>query len=36
MKMIRSKEFSVVSEASKYNVILVGIEDYYLIMEIVG
>ncbi|MBI5458131.1 nucleotidyltransferase domain-containing protein [Methanobacterium sp.] len=36
MMMIRSKEFSVVSEATKYNVILVGIEDYYRVMEIVG
>jgi predicted nucleotidyltransferase len=34
--MIKSYEFSVVSEATKYNVILVGIEDYYRVMEIAG
>jgi len=34
--MIRSKEFSVVSEAIKSNVILLCIEDYYLLMELVG
>jgi hypothetical protein len=27
--MLRSKEFTVVSEAIKKNIILVGIEDYY-------
>ncbi len=34
--MMRSKEFSVVSEATNNNVILVGIEDYYRVMEIAG
>lgn len=34
LTMIRSKQFSVVSEATRYNVILVGIEDYYRVMEI--
>jgi hypothetical protein len=31
--MERSKDFSVVSEAIKRNIILVGIEDYYRLME---
>lgn len=31
--MLKSKEFSVVSEAVKYNVILLGIETYYLLLE---
>jgi DNA-binding transcriptional regulator YhcF (GntR family) len=34
MMMIRSYEFSDVSEATRYNIILVGIEDYYRVMEI--
>jgi DNA polymerase sigma len=29
MSMLRSKEFTVVSEATRYNVLLFGIEDYY-------
>jgi hypothetical protein len=31
--MLKTKEFSVVSEAIKNNIILVGIEDYYRLME---
>lgn len=31
--MAKSREFSVVSEAMKHNVILAGIEDYYRIAE---
>ena len=34
--MLLSKEFSVVSEAVKGNVILVGIEDYYRLLENAG
>lgn len=33
MKMAKSKEFNVVSEAMKNNVILIGIEDYYRMVE---
>jgi predicted nucleotidyltransferase len=36
LSMERSKDFSVVSEAIKRNIILVGIEDYYRLMENVG
>lgn len=36
IKMGRSKEFSVVSEAMKNNIILVGVEDYYRLVEHVG
>lgn len=36
MMMISSNEFSVVLEATKYNVILVGIEDYYRVMRNAG
>lgn len=36
LSMERSKEFSVVSEAIKRNIILIGIEDYYRLMENVG
>lgn len=36
ISMIKSKEFSVVLEATRNNVILVGIEDYYRVMGIVG
>jgi DNA polymerase sigma len=34
--MERSKEFSVVLEAVKRNILLIGIEDYYRLMENVG
>lgn len=34
--MERSKEFSVVSEATERNIILIGIEDYYRLLENVG
>ena len=33
MKMLKTKEFSVVSEAVKNNIILIGIEDYYRLIE---
>ena len=33
LKMSITKEFSVVSEVMKYNIILIGIEDYYRLME---
>ncbi|RLF35149.1 MAG: hypothetical protein DRM99_05205 [Thermoplasmata archaeon] len=33
MKMLKTKEFSVVLEAVKNNIILVGIEDYYRLIE---
>lgn len=36
LSMERSREFSVVLEAIKRNIILVGIEDYYRLMENVG
>lgn len=36
VKMAMSREFSVVSEATKLNVILVGIEDYYRLVERAG
>ena len=35
-KMSKSKEFTVVAEVMKSNVILVGIEDYYRLIENVG
>jgi len=34
--MLRSREFSVVSEAVRKNIVLVGIEDYYRLMENAG
>lgn len=34
--MAKSREFSVVSEAMKKNVILIGIEEYYRLLENVG
>jgi predicted nucleotidyltransferase len=33
LKMAQSKEFSVVGEAIQNNIILIGIEDYYRLME---
>jgi len=33
IQMTRSKEFTVVSEANTYNVPLIGIEDYYRLLE---
>ena len=36
LDMAKSKEFSVVSEAIKKNIILIGIEDYYRMLENVG
>ena len=33
IQMLKSKEFSVVSEAIKKNIILFGVEDYYRILE---
>jgi len=36
VSMLKSKEFTVVSEAIKKNVILVGIEDYYRLLENAG
>jgi predicted nucleotidyltransferase len=33
IRMLKSKEFSVVSEAIKKNVLLVGIEEYYRILK---
>ncbi|AJF62590.1 MAG: Nucleotidyltransferase family protein [archaeon GW2011_AR20] len=33
LNMAKSKEFSVVSEAIKKNIILIGIEDYYRLLE---
>lgn len=33
LKMARSKQFSVVEEAIKNNIILIGIEDYYRLIE---
>ncbi|MBM4241617.1 MAG: nucleotidyltransferase, partial [Euryarchaeota archaeon] len=33
LSMAQSREFSVVLEAIKNNIILVGIEDYYRLME---
>jgi hypothetical protein len=33
LSMVKSKEFSVVSEAINNNIILIGIEDYYRLME---
>lgn len=35
-KMARSREFSVVSEALENNIILVGVEDYYRLVEHAG
>jgi predicted nucleotidyltransferase/predicted transcriptional regulator len=32
-KMLKTKEFNVVSEAIKNNIILIGIEDYYRVIE---
>jgi hypothetical protein len=31
--MLKSKEFTVVSEAVKHNILLFGIEDYYRLMN---
>lgn len=36
LNMAKSREFSVVSEAIKKNIILIGIEDYYRLLENVG
>ena len=36
LNMTKSKEFSVVSEAIKKNIILIGIEDYYRLLENAG
>jgi hypothetical protein len=36
LKMLKSREFSVVSEAVKRNIILIGIEDYYRLLENAG
>lgn len=36
MAMSRSREFSVVSEAMKLNIIIIGIEDYYRMVENAG
>lgn len=36
MRMARSKEFTVVSEAIKNNIILLGIEEYYRLLENAG
>lgn len=36
LSMARSREFTVVSEAIKQNIILVGIEDYYRLIEILN
>ncbi len=36
VKMAMSRELSVVSEAMKLNIILVGIEDYYRLVERAG
>ncbi|HLC54943.1 MAG TPA: nucleotidyltransferase domain-containing protein [Candidatus Nanoarchaeia archaeon] len=33
MRMVKSKEFSVVSEAIKNNIILIGIEEYYRLLK---
>ena len=33
ISMVKSKEFTVVSEAIKNNIILIGIEEYYRVME---
>lgn len=33
LSMVKTSEFSVVSEALKYNIILIGIEDYYRVLE---
>lgn len=33
MEMLKSREFTVVSEAIKRNIILIGIEEYYRVME---
>ncbi len=33
MKMLKTKEFNVVSEATKNNIILAGIEDYYRLIK---
>ena len=33
ISMARSKEFSVVSEALKKNIILIGIDEYYRLMQ---
>lgn len=33
LSMEQSKEFSVVREATERNIILIGIEDYYRLME---
>jgi predicted nucleotidyltransferase len=33
IKMLKTKEFSVVTEAVKNNIILIGIEDYYRLIE---
>lgn len=36
LNMAKSREFSVVSEAIKKNIILIGIEDYYRLLENAG
>lgn len=36
LQMSKSREFSVVSEAAKNNILLVGIEDYYRLVENAG
>jgi DNA-binding MarR family transcriptional regulator len=36
LAMAKSREFTVVSQALKYNVIITGIEDYYRLMENAG
>lgn len=36
IKMLKTKEFNVVLEAVKNNIILIGIEDYYRLLENVG
>ena len=35
-QMAKSKEFTVVSEVIKNNIILIGIEEYYRLLKIVG
>ena len=36
VRMMRSKDFNVVSEAVKNNIVLIGVEDYYRLLENVG
>jgi predicted nucleotidyltransferase len=36
LSMAKNTDFSVVSEAIKFNILLVGIEDYYRVLENVG